>query len=142
MKKSLFLYFIPIILLSCNAPANNQEETAGLLSKPHTMTTSDSLLRHVVLFKFKDSSSDEEVRKIVDAFRALPNQIDGITDFEWGTNVSPEGLADGFTHCFFVTFKDEKSRDEYLPHPAHEAFGGILGPHLDKVLVVDYWARK
>jgi len=41
-----------------------------------------------------------------------------------------------------VTFKDEKSRDEYLPHPDHEAFGGILGPHLDKVLVVDYWAKN
>ncbi|WP_394332153.1 Dabb family protein [Anditalea andensis] len=106
------------------------------------MNEPDSLLRHVVLFKFKDSSSEADIKEIVDAFRALPDQIDGITGFEWGTNVSPEGLGDGFTHCFFVTFRDERSRDEYLPHPDHKTFGEILGPHLDKVLVVDYWARQ
>ncbi|WP_189604078.1 Dabb family protein [Salinimicrobium marinum] len=57
-------------------------------------------------------------------------------------DISPEGLSDGFTHCLFKTFKDEKFRDEYLPHPAHKAFGGIVGPHLDKVLVIDYWPNQ
>ena len=33
------------------------------------------------------------------------------------------------------------ARAEYLPHPAHKEFGAILGPHLDDVLVIDYWAR-
>ncbi|MCB0070159.1 MAG: Dabb family protein, partial [Caldilineaceae bacterium] len=27
------------------------------------------------------------------------------------------------------------------PHPAHQAFGQVLRPHLDKVLVFDYWAK-
>jgi hypothetical protein len=30
----------------------------------------------------------------------------------------------------------------YLPHPAHKAFVDVLMPHLDKVLVIDYWAGK
>ena len=100
------------------------------------------VLRHVVLFKFKDDVQPAQVQEVVDAFRALPSQIEGIEGFEWGTNVSPENKAAGFTHCFFVTFRDEKSRDAYLPHPAHKAFGKIVGPHLDKVLVVDYWTEK
>ena len=29
----------------------------------------------------------------------------------------------------------------YLPHPDHKAFVGLLGPVLDKVLVVDYIAK-
>ncbi len=99
-------------------------------------------LRHVVLFKFKDDASQEEVKKIETAFRALPSKIPGIVDFEWGTNNSPEGLADGFTHCFLVTFNDEKAREVYLPHPAHKEFGALLRPHLDKVLVVDYVASE
>jgi len=141
MKKSLTLFFVPILFLACNAPASDQQASSD--SQVTTTTNpSDSLLRHVVLFKFKDSASASDVKGIVDAFRELPNQIDGITAFEWGTDVSPEGLSDGFTHCFFVTFQDEKSRDEYLPHPDHKAFGEILGPHLDKVLVVDYWAKQ
>lgn len=99
-------------------------------------------LRHVVMFKFKDGTTAEETKKIEDAFRALPSKIKEIRDFEWGINNSPENHAQGFTHCFFVTFADEKGREVYLPHPAHKEFGKVLGPHLDKVLVVDYWATK
>ncbi len=98
-------------------------------------------LRHVVLFKFKDGTPAAEVKKIEDAFRALPSKIPTVVDFEWGTNNSPEGLADGFTHCFLVTFKNDKDRAVYLPHPEHKAFVGVLGPHLDKVLVIDYTAK-
>lgn len=102
----------------------------------------EKVLRHVVLFKFKDNTSKEDIKKVEDAFRALPSQIKEIKDFEFGTNNSPEGLDQGFTHCFFLTFKSEADRAVYLPHPAHKAFGKVLGPHLDKVLVVDYWVGK
>jgi hypothetical protein len=87
----------------------------------------DKALRHVVLFKFKDESSAEDVQKVVDTFMELPSKIDVIQDFEWGTNNSPEGLAQGFTHCFFVTFKSEEDRDIYLPHPEHKAFVDVFG---------------
>ncbi len=100
------------------------------------------VLRHVVLFKFKDGITPDQIQKVIDAFGALPKKIDVIKDFEWGTDVSTENKADGFTHCFFVTFADEKGRDTYLPHPAHKEFGMIVRPVLDKVLVVDYWTMK
>jgi len=99
-------------------------------------------LRHVVLLKFKDNTSPEQIRKIEKEFGELPSKIPTIVDFEWGTNNSPEGLADGFTHCFLVTFKDAKGREVYLPHPAHKAFVKVLMPHLDKVLVIDYFAQQ
>jgi hypothetical protein len=103
---------------------------------------SDKVLRHVVLFKFKDGTATADIKKVEDAFRKLPTQIKEIKGFEWGTNNSPEGLAQGFTHCFFLTFASEADRAVYLPHPDHKAFGKVLGPHLDKVLVVDYWTEK
>ena len=99
-------------------------------------------LRHVVLFQFKADATKEQVQQIVEAFGALPKKIDGITAYEWGTNVSPEGKSEGFTHCFVVTFKDAKSRDAYLPHAAHKEFVSLLLPRLDKVMVVDYFAQK
>jgi DNA polymerase III alpha subunit (gram-positive type) len=73
---------------------------------------------------------------------ALAKKIDTVKAFEWGTNVSPEGKDDGFTHCFFVTFKDKAGLEVYLPHPDHKAFGALLRPILDKVLVIDYTAQK
>lgn len=102
----------------------------------------EKLLRHVVLFKFKDSASPADVQKVVDAFAALPKKIDVIQDFEWGTDVGVEKLSQGFTHCFLVTFRDAKGRDAYLPHPAHEEFKKLVGPLVEKVLVVDYWTKS
>ena len=99
------------------------------------------MLRHVVLFKFKDEASAQQVKEVEDAFRALPSKIKEIKALEWGTNNSPENLAQGFTHCFFVSFKSEEDRAVYLPHAAHKAFVDVLTPHLDKVLVIDYWAK-
>jgi hypothetical protein len=97
--------------------------------------------RHVVLFQFKESASEENVAAIEEAFAALKGKIDTIEDYEWGTNVSPEGLNDGLTHCFFVTFKDKAGLEVYLPHPAHQEFGSILRPHLEGVFVIDYVSK-
>jgi hypothetical protein len=83
--------------------------------------------------------TQQDVQQIIQAFRQLPSKIDTITNFQWGTNNSPEGLNDGLTHCFLLTFDDLEGRAVYLPHPAHKAFGGMLGPHIDKVFVLDYW---
>lgn len=99
-------------------------------------------LRHVVLFKFKDGTPQEEIQKVEKAFASLPKKIDLIQDFEWGTSVSVENLNDGFTHCFFVTFKDKAALEAYLPHPDHTAFVTLLKPVLDKALVFDYVATK
>lgn len=104
-------------------------------------TEKTKVLRHVVLFKFKDDASAANIQKVEDAFRQLKPKISLIKDFEFGKNNSPEKLDQGFTHCFFVTFASEKDRDDYLVHPDHKAFVEVLKPVLDKVLVVDYWAR-
>lgn len=99
------------------------------------------VLRHVVLFKFKETATNEQVKTIEAAFKALPAKINLIKHFEWGTNNSPEKLNQGLTHCFFLGFKSEKDRDAYLIHPAHKAFTELAGPLIDKVTVVDYWVR-
>lgn len=120
----------------------------GLLAMSSLASAQDSpkkdgkLLRHVVLFKFKDDATKEQVTEIVDAFRALPKKIDAIADFEYGTDVSVENRAQGFTHGFVVTFRDEKGRETYLPHAAHQEFVKLALPKIDKVLVFDFWSAK
>jgi len=101
----------------------------------------DSVLRHVVLLKFKAGTTEQDLNRVEQAFVELKSKIPEIVSLEWGTNNSPEGLDKGFTHCFFLTFLNEKDRDTYLPHPDHKAFGEILGPFLEDVLVVDYWTN-
>ena len=67
------------------------------------------ILRHVVLFKFKDTATPAQIQQIETAFRALPAQIPQVKSLEWGTNVSPENLNQGFTHCFLLTFSSDKT---------------------------------
>jgi len=98
-------------------------------------------LRHVVLFKFKDTATKREIVKAEKAFADLPSKIEQIKGFEWGLNNSPENLNKGFTHGYLLTFNSEKDRDLYLPHPDHKAFGAIIDPMLEDVLVVDYWTN-
>ena len=129
MKKHLFLLVILFAAVT-TLRAQQKENTSG------------KLLRHVVLFKFKDGSAAADIQKVEAAFRALPSKVKEIKAFEWGTNNSPENLNNGFTHCFFVSFASEKDREVYLPHPEHKAFVAVLQPHIDKVLVIDYWAGQ
>ncbi len=138
MKKTAICLGLILAMMACQPQAKEKTEKKVIEKEVIKM---DKALRHVVLFKFKDDSFEEDVQKVVDAFLELPEKIDQIKAIEWGTNNSPEGLDQGFTHCFFLTFASEEDRDAYLPHPDHQAFGAILGPHLEKVLVVDYWAK-
>ena len=101
---------------------------------------SSGQVRHVVVFKFKESATAAQIQQITTAFAGLKDTIPGVVSFEHGVNHSPEGLNKGFTHVFFLTFVDAKARDAYLPHPDHQKFGELLGSLgiMDDVFVVDY----
>lgn len=138
MKKNFITLIVCIAALAaCNTENNMTTENAEAVE----VTQPDSLLRHVVAFSFKETSSPAAIDSVITAFEALPSQIETIKGFERGTNNSPEGLDKGFTHIFTLTFHDEAGRATYLPHPAHKAFGALLGPHLKDVLVLDYWTQ-
>ena len=118
-------------------------ETATNSDEETTMDkTNGKLLRHAVFFSFNEGTTEQEIESVTSAFAALPEKIDSIIDFQWGTNNSPEKLDDGFTHGFLLTFKDEAGRDAYLPHPAHPGeFADALKPHMKDVFVIDYWGN-
>ena len=105
------------------------------------MNNESPMLRHVVMFAFKPTTTPERIAEIEQAFAALPDEIDEIIDFEWGTDVSVENRSQGFTHCFIVSFASTEARDRYLPHPAHQRFVQLVSQEREKVLVVDFWKR-
>lgn len=122
--------FLTILFLSATAlPSNSLAEEAAPF-------------RHFVSFQFKEGTPGEKKTEIVDAFMALKGKIDTILDLEWGGTENIEPLNDGFTHSFLVSFKDKAGLEVYLPHPAHEEFVKLLKPHLEKVYVFDYTAKK
>ena len=130
--------FFAILTMSLFNPKIEQSKQQ---MKSNFQKVNDSVLRHVVLFKFKEGTTAADTKKVEDAFSGLPSKIPQIMSYEWGLNNSPEGLEKGFTHCFFLTFNSEEDRAIYLPHPDHKAFGQVLSPFLDDVLVIDYWTK-
>lgn len=141
MKNLLFLTLIAtaISFTACQPEEKKVEETETMTEE---VKTPEKVLRHVVMFKFKDSATEADIKSVQDAFAALPGKIKEIKGYEFGTNNSPENLNKGFTHCFFLTFNSEEDRAVYLPHPDHKAFGELLGPFLDDVMVLDYWTSS
>ena len=135
--------FIPMLMggwLALSLTQCTDVKTDATMTKPESQP--EKLLRHVVLFKFKDSSAEESIEELHAAFNALPGAIPAIQDFEWGMNDSPEDFHQGFTHCYILTFRSKYDRDSlYTPSPHHQAFVKSLQPHLEKVFVVDFWAN-
>ena len=132
MKKTLVCLSLAVLVVLSALPVLAAEKKAA---------TAPRLLRHVVMFKFKADAKPAEVQKVVDAFGDLKKKISHVAAYEWGTNNSPENLNKGFTHCFVLSFKTEKDRDAYLPHPDHKAFVGLLKPVLEEAFVIDYWTN-
>lgn len=97
-------------------------------------------VKHVVVFKYKSTATAAQINEVTEAFKALKGKIPGIVSFEYGVNNSPEGLNQGFTHVYLLTFVNAAARDTYLPHPEHKKFGELLGRLgvLEQPFVVDF----
>jgi hypothetical protein len=129
-----------ITLLSCLAAAALAACSTAPAARPVTAALPSGAVRHVVIFKYKPGADPAKIRQIEDAFAALKDQIPGVLSFEHGVNNSPEKLNQGFTHVYQLTFTNAAARDVYLVHPAHKAFGALLGGSgvFDGAFVVDY----
>ena len=95
-------------------------------------------IQHMVLFKIKPEVTTEKVTELFRQLAELKQLIPGITYFAGGPYSSPEGLNQGYTHGFLMTFESADARDTYLPHPEHERVKAALLLCIDSVLVFDF----
>ncbi|KAI5808691.1 stress responsive A/B barrel domain-containing protein [Peziza echinospora] len=108
----------------------------------------DTQVTHIVMFKFYETVSQEDIAAIVTSFRLLPtlciHPATGQTYITHpllhGTNNSTEGLDEGITHIFIATFPGGvDDRDYYVTQdPAHLAFIASLDKKVEKAIVVDF----
>jgi hypothetical protein len=83
--------------------------------------------------------SAEDFQKITDAAYSL-QAIPGVEALNFGQNVSPEGLTQGYEHSLTMKFSNATDPDSvYLPHPVHQKFVELFVPHTESVLVYDFW---
>jgi hypothetical protein len=94
-------------------------------------------IKHIALVKFKPGTAPQQINQAFAGIKCLTGVIPGILDYCEGVNSSHEGLNQGFTHGFIMTFKDAAARDAYLPHPEHERVKALIFPLIESVVVFD-----
>ncbi len=97
-------------------------------------------IKHIVLLKFRKGTPAAQVKTIFQDLESLKDVIPGILDFAGGPYSSHEGLSQGYTHGFVMTFDSAASRDTYLPHPKHEKVKNTILPLVDGVVAFDFEA--
>jgi len=96
------------------------------------------MTRHYGMFQFKEGVSNTEIDKCFATMHDMVGKIPGLLEMEHGPYDSSEGLNDGYTHGFIMTFDSPESRDAYLPHPIHEKVKDLVIPKLERLVVFDF----
>lgn len=96
------------------------------------------MVRHFGMFQFKDDVTPAQIDRCFTEMTGMVGKIPGLQAMEHGPYESAEGLNDGFTHGFVMTFESGGHRDAYLPHPEHERVKDIVVPCLARVVVFDF----
>lgn len=97
------------------------------------------MVKHIVMFKLKDTLSKEEKCDVMNRFKAaieaLPAQIDVIRKVFVGLNINEAEQWDICLESEFDSLEDVKL---YAAHPAHVAAAGILKDAKQDRACVDY----
>lgn len=102
------------------------------------MAESNGEVKRILLVKFKDGLSEEQIDDYIKQIANLVNLVPSLKAFRWGKDVSVENLHQGFTHIFDYTFESTQGIAEYAAHPDHVEVGKIIVPQLEKFLLVDF----
>jgi len=85
------------------------------------------MIRHIVLLKFSAQVDADAKASLKAELEALRGHLDGIIDFNWGTNISPESsVVHGFQDGFWFDFETLEARDAYLADANHQMVGAKL----------------
>ena len=78
------------------------------------------MIRHIVVFRFRDGVSGDDRADLLAGLRALPERFPAMREFTMGVNQSRRD--DRFTHGFTAEFADFDSLNSYLESQEHERF--------------------
>ena len=94
------------------------------------------VIRHVVLWAFKDGVPPAERAAILNEIRALRTKVPSLRSLEVGENVSP-ARAQGHTHVLLETFDDRDGLGAYASHPDHLPVLARLRDAVTQLIAVD-----
>ena len=95
------------------------------------------MVKHIVLFNFKDGTSQADVDATLAALNALPGEIPWARDWSLGKNFSEREKT--YTHALCCHFADRDELKGYLEHPAHvRVLREKIAPFWGQAAIMDY----
>ncbi|GAA4846590.1 hypothetical protein GCM10023310_25770 [Paenibacillus vulneris] len=82
------------------------------------------MIDHIVLVKFGESTTQEQLQEVVDRFKALRSELTGIVDLQAGINFSEKNQ--GYQVVLSVRFENRAALEAYGPHPKHQAVAAFI----------------
>ena len=91
------------------------------------------MIRHVVVWKFKEENKKHNIRIVREKLEELPEIIFDIDKFEVGRAVRGD-----YDLALVSVFKNMEALERYLIHPSHQAIKNILDRVVERRALVDY----
>ncbi|MDQ0885281.1 hypothetical protein QFZ81_000369 [Paenibacillus sp. V4I9] len=82
------------------------------------------MIDHIVLVKFGETTTQEQLQEVVDRFKALKEHLTGIVDIQAGINFSEKNK--GYQIVLSVRFEDRAALEAYGPNPEHQAVAAYI----------------
>ncbi|OLN21513.1 stress protein [Domibacillus antri] len=95
------------------------------------------MIDHIVIVKFNESTTEEQLLEVVKRFKALKNHLSGVVDLQAGINFSDVTKSKGYQVVLTVRFEDKAALEAYGPHPEHQAVAAYIREvgRLDSIVV-------
>ena len=94
------------------------------------------MLTHIVCWKYKDETTEEQRRDHIAKLRSLPNVIGNIENFEVGADILH--LERSFDTGLVAKFADRAALDAYTDHPEHQKIVALGKQLAQKAVSVDF----
>ena len=94
------------------------------------------MLTHIVCWKYKPETTEEEIETHIAKLENLPNVISGILSFSVGRDILH--LDRSFDLGLVATYPNREALDAYTIHPEHQEVVALGKQLAEKVVSVDF----
>lgn len=82
------------------------------------------MIDHIVLVKFSENTTEQQLEEVIKRFRSLRNKILGIVDLQAGLNFAAS--SKDYQVVLKVRFEDRHALELYGPNPEHQAVAAYI----------------
>jgi hypothetical protein len=82
------------------------------------------MIDHIVLIKFSEATTEEQLHEVVRRFKALRSRLTGIVDLQAGLNFAEKSRD--YQVILTVRFEDKTALAAYASDPEHQAVAAYI----------------